>query len=72
MNRHLGEDGLAGESITRLQKIRRDFFCGSLRQIKNLLCSGLQGPDLIDLCLSHLCRECFENKLFFDTDAATG
>lgn len=54
MNRHLGEDGLTGESITRLQEIRRDFFCGSLRQIKNFLSNGLQDPDLIDLCLSHL------------------
>lgn len=72
MNRHLGEDGLTGESITRLQEIRHEFFCGSLRHIKNLQPNGPQRPAVIDLCLSHLCRECLENKLFFDTAAATG
>ena len=38
---------------------------------KNISASLAPGPDFIGLCLSCLSSECFEKKLFFDSESRT-
>ena len=71
MNRHLGEDGLTGESIIRLPEKYAMPFWMDHHEDKNISARLAPGPDFIGLCLSRLSSECFEKKLFFDSKSRT-